>query len=252
MLVVQRWILARIRNERFFSLHELNERIAELLEELNRRPMRRYGNKSRLELFEAIDRPALRPLRSEPFVFAEWKDAKVNIDYHVEFDKHYYSVPHSLAHEQVEVRATALTVEILHKRRRVASHVRSYIPGRPTTEPDHMPRAHREHAAWTPSRLISWARKIGSHAEALVTAILEERPHPEQGYRSCLGIMRLAKQYGDSRLDAACRRALDVRARSYKHVANILKHGLDQVEDEPAAKPARPLHGNVRGPGYYH
>jgi transposase len=252
VLVVQRWILARLRNERFFSLEALNDRIAELLEELNNRPMRRYGGKARRQLFEELDRPALLPLPVERFVHAVWKDAGVNIDYHVEHDKHFYSVPYTLVHESVEVRATAMTVEILHKGQRIASHVRSYQAGGFTTAPEHRPKSHREHAEWTPSRLIAWAGKVGPNAKELVAAILEERPHPEQGYRSCLGIMRLAKQYGDDRLDAACRRALAVRARSYKHVANILKHGLDQITEEKPKEPARPPHENVRGPGYYH
>jgi len=253
VLVVQRWILARLRNERFFSLDELNERIAELVDELNDRPMRRYGGATRRELFERLDRPALSPLPTERFVYAQWKDAKVNIDYHVEYDKHYYSTPFSLTQELVEVRATATTIEILHKRKRVASHVRSYKPGGYTTDPNHRPKSHREHADWTPTRLIEWAGKVGPHAQALVRAILAERPHPEQGYRSCLGLMRLAKRYGDARLDAASRRAVAVGARSYKHVARILKHGLDAepLPDEVPTDDTRPAHEHVRGSGYY-
>lgn len=251
VLVVQRWILARLRNERFFSLDALNQRIGELLEDLNDRPMRRYGGRTRRQLFDEIDRPALAGLAVERFVHAVWKDARANIDYHVEFDKHYYSVHHSLTGEAVEVRATAMTVEILHNGKRVASHVRSYQPGGFTTIPEHRPKSHREHAEWTPSRLIAWASKIGPHVEELVRALLDERPHPEQGYRSCLGIMRMASRYGNERLDAACHRALGVRARSYKHVANILKHGLDQVVDQPAPAPTRSTHDNVRGSDYY-
>jgi len=250
--VVQRWILARLRNERFFSIDSLNERIAELLEELNDRPMRRYGGASRRELFDQLDRPALRPLPTERFVYARWAGATVNIDYHIEYDKHYYSVPFALVREHVEVRATAMTVEIFHKSSRVASHARSYVPGRHTTNPEHMPKSHRAHAEWTPSRLIAWASKLGVHTEALVKAILDERPHPEQGYRSCLGIMRLEKRYGADRVDAACRRALLVGARSYKHVDRILKHGLDRIGDEEVpATDTRPPHEHLRGPDYY-
>lgn len=250
--VVQRWILARIRNEQFFSLQALNERIAELLEDLNARPMRRYGNVSRRELFERLDRPALSPLPSERFVHAHWADATVNIDYHVEYDKHYYSVLYTHVREKVEVRATAMTVEIFRNNRRIASHIRSYTRGRHTTKPEHMPKAHRAHAEWTPSRMISWAAKIGTHAELLVRAILEERPHPEQGYRSCLGVMRLEKRYGADRVDAACRRALVSGGRSYKHVERILKHKLDQLpDDEVPSSDTRPTHANVRGPDYY-
>ncbi len=253
VLVVQRWILARLRNERFFSLAELNDRIAQLRDELNDRPMRRYGGATRRELFEKLDRPALSPLPTERFVYAEWKDAKVNIDYHIEYDKHFYSVPFSLTQEPVEVCATAMTVEILHRRQRVASHARSYKPGGYTTDPEHRPKSHREHADWTPSRLIAWAGTVGPHAQALVRAILEERPHPEQGYRSCLGLMRLAKSYGDGRLDAASRRAVAGGARSYKHVARILKHGLDSepLPNEVPTDDTRPSHEHVRGSGYY-
>ncbi len=251
--VVQRWILARLRNQRFFSLEELNTAIAGLLEELNDKPMRTYGGLSRQELFEKLDRPALSPLPVERFVYADWKDARVNIDYHVEYDKHFYSVPFSLVHETVEIRATAMTIEIRHKGNGVASHIRSYQAGRHTTIPEHMPKAHRNHAEWTPSRLLAWAAKIGPHTEALARAILDERPHPEQGYRSCLGIMRLAKRYGSERLDAACQRAIRVGARSYRHVDNILKHRLDEqpLDDEVPHADTPLTHDNVRGAGYY-
>jgi transposase len=251
--VVQRWILARLRHQSFFSLDALNERIRELCDELNERPMRRYGGKTRRQLFTEIDRPQLRPLPAEPFVYATWRHARVNIDYHVTVDQHYYSAPHALVHEQVEVRLTALTVELFHKGRRVAAHVRSYAPGRHTTESAHMPKAHQKHLEWSPSRLIAWAAQVGPHVEALVRSILDERPHPEQGYRSCLGILRLEKRHGGERLDAACARALRAGARSYRHVASILRHGLDRLpldEDSAAAQPV--THDNVRGPDYYH
>ena len=251
--VVERWILARIRNETFFSLAALNARIRELLRELNTRPMRAFGQ-SRRERYELIDRPALRPLPREPFRYAEWKAARVNIDYHIEFERHYYSVPYPLVRERVEVRANTLTVEIFHRGARVASHVRSDKPGH-STNPAHMPKSHRAHLEWTPSRLIHWGGSIGPHTEALVQAILEERRHPEQGYRSCLGILRLAKQYDPERLEAACRRAVAVRARSYRHVQSILQHGLDRLplEEETEAQETLPLvHPNVRGGKYYH
>ena len=248
--IVERWILARIRNETFFSLNALNARIRELLVELNGRPMRDYG-KSRLELFEMIEKQHLKPLPAERFVFATWKKARVNIDYHVPVDKHYYSVPHRLVHEQVELRVSANTVEVYHRNMRLASHRRSLKPGF-TTLPEHMPKSHRAHLEWSPSRFIRWAGKIGPHTQALVQAILSERPHPEQGYRSCLGILRLAKTYGNQRLEAACRRAVAVRARSYKHVQAILKNGLDQAPPLETPAPHRPiLHANVRGPEYY-
>jgi len=252
--VAQRWILARLRNETFFSLEALNERIAELLEDLNRRPMKTYGGLSRRDLFERLDRPALKPLPDERFVYGDWLHARVNIDYHVEVDHHYYSVPHScsLMHEQVDIRLTATTVEVIHRNERVWLHRRSYQPGRHTTVPEHMPKAHRAHLEWSPSRLMHWGATIGPQTEALVKAILESRPHPEQGYRSCLGILRLAKRYGDPRLEAAAGRAVSVGARSYRHVDSILKHGLDRLplEDEKPSSPVL-LHDNVRGPDYY-
>lgn len=252
--IAQRWILARIRNEQFFSLDVLNARIRELLDELNQRPMRMYGGVSRQQLFDDIERAALKPLPAKRFIFATWKKARVNIDYHIAADKHYYSVPYSLAREQVEVRMSALVVEVFHKGKRVASHQRSYKPGRHSTIAAHMPKAHQRHLEWTPSRLIQWASKMGPSTKALVSAILEDRPHPEQGYRSCLGILRLEGRYGADRLEAACLRALRVRARSYKRVESILKHGLDRspLPDEPPDAPTPSSHDNVRGPGYYH
>jgi transposase len=255
--VVERWILARLRNETFFSLDALNERIAELLEDLNGRRMRVYGQ-SRRELFERIDRPALKPLPSERFVFAEWKHARVNIDYHVEIDRHYYSVPHPLVHEQVEVRLTGTTVEVYLRGQRVASHARRYQRGGFTTVSEHMPKAHQRHLEWTPSRLIHWASTIGVQTEALVRAILAERRHPEQGYRSCLGILRLARGFGRERLEAACARGMAIRARSYRHIDSILKRGLDrlplpeQASVEPSSTASAPItHDNIRGGTYY-
>ena len=186
--VVERWILARLRHETFFSLAALNARIAELLADLNARPMRLY-RASRRELFERLDQPALRPLPLEPFVYGEWKTARVNVDYHVELHGHYYSVPYALVHEAVEVRASVSTVEIFHRGQRVGAHRRTDSRGRHTTDPAHMPKAHQRHLEWTPSRIIGWAQTIGPQTAALVEAILADRPHPEQGYRSCLGIL---------------------------------------------------------------
>jgi len=253
--VVERWILARIRHETFFSLSELNRRIAELLEELNGRTMRAYGQ-SRHERFEAIDRPALRPLPHDAFELAEWKHARVNLDYHVEFHRCFFSVPHALVHERVEVRSTATSLEVFHKGRRVALHRRPtyFAPGGYSTVPEHMPKSHRQHLEWTPTRLIHWGESVDPKTAELIGAILEHRPHPEQGYRSCLGILRLAKQYGNERLEAACDRAVLVRARSYRHVQSILKNGLDRVP-LPRSAPTQsvlPLaHENVRGGDYY-
>lgn len=251
--VVQRWILARLRNQTFFSLTALNERIGELLEDLNNRRMRLYGA-SRRELFEKLDKPALKPLPSTPFVYAEWKKVTVNIDYHVEVDHHFYSAPHELLHAELEARFTATTVELWLNRERLTSHVRSYVRGTHTTKKEHMPKAHQRHLEWSPTRLVHWASTLGPNTAKLVEAILSERPHPEMGYRSCLGILRLAKRYGSERLEAAAARALSVRARSYRHVESILKNGLDRValESEPAQERLPLTHENVRGGGYYH
>jgi len=249
--IAQRWILARLRNEQFFSLEALNERIAELLDELNARPMRRYG-KSRRELFEMLDRPALKALPTEPFVVGEWSAARVNIDYHVEVDKHWYSAPHTLIHRLLDARLTAMTVELFLDGQRVASHVRSRVPGRHTTDPAHMPKAHQEHLEWPPSRVIEWARSIGPDTGALVEAVLAEKLHPEQGYRPSLGILRLAKTYGNERLNNACRRALTAGARSYKHVKAILKNRLDEVPLVVTDDGLPIAHENIRGPDYYH
>jgi transposase len=253
VLVAQRWILARLRKETFSSLEALNRRIAELLEDLNRRLMKKYGA-SRLERYERLDRPALKPLPPGRFQYAEWKKVKANIDYHVEFERHYYSVPFAIRAELMEVRATVRTVEVYLHGARVASHVRSYVVGGYTTVAEHMPQAHREHLEWSPSRLVEWAtRQVGPETARLVEAILESRPHPEQGYRSCLGIMRLARHYGPARLEAAAARALAAGALSYRHVDSILKSRLDQ-EPLPVTKAQQRLpllHENVRGGDYY-
>jgi len=250
VLVAERWILARLRHEVFHSLAELNRRIGELLQDLNDRRMRVYGA-SRRELFERLDRPALRALPAERFVYAQWKKARVNIDYHVALEHHFYSVPFALVHEEVETRLTASTVEVFHRGQRVASHVRSYVRGGFTTLAEHMPKAHQKHAQWTPSRLIHWAESVGPKTAAIVSAILADRPHPEQGYRSCLGILRLERHYGKERLEAACGRGLLVRARSYRNIDSILRRGLDRVPlPEPTLTPAV-SHENIRGGDYY-
>jgi len=250
--MAERWILARLRNETFFSLASLNRRIAELLEELNDREMRVYGA-SRRELYERLDRPALRPLPAKPFAYGTWKRAKVNIDYHVEVDHHYYSVPHPLVGEEVDVRLSVRIVEIFLRGKRITSHARSFRRGGHTTKPEHMPKSHRKHLEWSPSRFLRWGKKIGPETAKLVEAILSDRPHPEQGYRSCLGILRLANRYGPERLEAACARAFAAGARSYRHVDSILKHGLDRLPRETGSEPREsPSHENVRGADYYH
>lgn len=255
--IAERWILARLRNEEFATLEGLNARIAELLEDLNSRVMRRYGV-SRRELFEGSERAHLQPLPSERFAYCSFERATVNIDYHIAYDEHFYSVPYQLRYEHdavVELRVTAGTIEVLHKNRRVASHARSYAKHRHTTLAEHMPEAHRQQLEWTPSRLVSWAGKVGDNTRVLVEKILESRRHPEQGYRTCLGLLRLTKKYGDERVEAASARALAARAHSYRHVKSILEHGLDRQavlptsDDDGAAVPVE--HENIRGPKYY-
>ncbi|MCA3304136.1 MAG: IS21 family transposase [Roseomonas sp.] len=252
VLVVERWILARLRNRRFFSLAELNQAIAELLVDLNQRPFKKLPG-CRRSAFEALDAPALQPLPAHRFELFSWKTAKVNIDYHVEFERHYYSVPHRLVGQVVELRVTAKLVEAFCAHQRVASHARSALVGKHTTVAEHMPASHRAHLEWTPAKLIDWGRRIGVSAAAVVTWQLEHRPHPEQGYRACLGLQRLAREYTPARLEAACTRALAIRSPTYSSVASILKTGLDrQPSLFPSAAPALPAHENVRGPDYYH
>ena len=251
--IAQRWILARLRNQRFFSIDEMNDRIAELLEDLNARLMRRY-RASRRDLFEKLERSVLKPLPASRFSYGQWKKARVNIDYHVVFDDHFYSAPYQMVGEDVWIRATGLTIEIFNdNNQRVGSHLRSYKPGRHTTSDEHRSVLHLKHAEWTPERIVSWAKSIGANAALLVEKILTERKHPEHGYRSCLGIIRLDKKYGHARLDAACERALVVGGRSYKHVESILRNGLDhaalpKTDDEPTTSID---HENLRGPDYY-
>jgi len=248
--VVERWILARLRNRTFFSLTDLNQAIRELLDELNQRPMKHLA-RSRRELFETLDRPALKPLPEPPYEFAIWKQVRVNIDYHVEFERHYYSVPHTLVHKEVYVRATQKTVEIFFNNHRIASHPRTDTPGRHTTLSEHMPPAHQHYQEWSPERFTRWAQTIGPHTTQLVQALLASRKHPQQAYRSCLGLLRLASRYGEERLEAACRRALPAGIHSYKGVKNILDAKLDQVAPEEPVPDTATVHENVRGHTYY-
>jgi len=250
--IAERWVLARLRHQTFFSLPALNQRIGELRVELNDRTMRHY-RASRRTLFEQLDRPALKPLPATRYQHALWKFVRPNLDYHVELDGHYYSVPFMLRHQRLDLRHTATTVELFHQGQRVASHLRSPLRGRHTTIAEHMPKSHQAHLEWSPERIGRWAQSIGADTRALVEAIFADRPHPEQGYRSCLGILRLAKRYGPARLEAACGRALRVGARSYRHVESILKHGLDRLPaTAEAARDGVPVtHANLRGRDYY-
>ena len=248
--MAERWILAALRHRKFFSLAELNQAIRELLHKLNHRPFKKRPG-CRANLFAELDRPALKPLPAERFELRGWAQARVNIDYHVEFDHHYYSVPYRLKGEQVEIRSTTNAIEIYYRGERVASHARSYEPYKATTIAAHRPKSHQEHLAWPPSRLISWAQTVGPFTAQLFTAILESKPHPEMGYRSCLGILRLGKHYTNARLEAAAQRAMATGACSYHSVKSILKRGLDRqpLETSPSAPPLE--HENLRGAAYF-
>jgi len=246
----ERWILARLRHRRFFSLGELNQAIRELLVQYNRRPFQKLEG-CRESLFLSLDRPALRALPAQPYEYAQWKKARVNIDYHVEVDRHWYSVPHALIRQQVEVCLSAHTVEILYRGRRVASHPRSFAQGRHTTVLEHMPRHHREYVQWSPDRLIRWAQQTGDATAQLVEQILASRAHPVQGYRACLGVLRLGRQHGAARLEAACARALALGAISYQSIKSILTHRLEG-QPLPAITTHVPIrHAHIRGAHYY-
>ncbi len=251
VLLIERWVMARLRNRRFFSLAELNLAIADLVGELNARVMRAYGA-SRTELFATIDAPTLKALPGEPYAFATWKRCRVAPDYHVEVEGCFYSVPYRLIRELIDVRLADRTVEAFHKGERVASHARS--PGRRdhVTVPEHMPSAHRRHAAWTPARMMDAAHKIGPAAAALFEAIMADRPHPEQGFRTCLGILALEKTYGQVRMEAACQRAGLIKSRSVGSVRSILQTGLDRAFLNPEPEPGPPTHGNIRGRDFFH
>jgi transposase len=250
--IVERWILARLRDRQFFSLPQLNRAIAELLPQLNDKPFQKLPG-SRKSMFESIDRPALKPLPAQAYQYAQWKKATVNVDYHIEVARHYYSVPHTLIKKRIDVRITDTTVECFYKGRRVASHIRSHHKARHSTIKEHMPKSHQKWAQWTPQRFINWAAKIGPHTARIIERILDSRPHPQQGFRSCLGILRLAKDFGDARLEAACRRALAIGGTNYRSVESILKHNLDQkpLPNQPDNHTSVE-HGNIRGAKYYH
>lgn len=250
VLVAYRQILAPMRNRVFFSLSELNEAIALRVAALNERPFKKLSG-SRASVFAEIDSPALSPLPAEPYVHRTRKSARVHIDYHVELEGHLYSVPHHLVRERVEIVFSDAVVEVFFDGQRVASHVRSRVRGRATTDAAHMPSSHREVASWTPERIESWARRTGPATEALVAAVMSSRRHPELGFRSCLGILRLSKTHGEERLEAACARALTCGARSYKSVKSILERHLDTAPVPQGAPTPMPIHDNVRGAAYY-
>jgi transposase len=249
--IAQRWIVAALRHRKFFSLGELNGAIRELLGKLNQRPFKKRDG-CRLSLFEQIDKPALRPLPAERYDLSVWPKAMVNSDYHVQVKDSFYSVPYTLARKAVNVRITPLTVEIFHQGTRVASHVRARKPYTAVTENGHRPKAHQAHLQWPPSRLVDWAQKTGRFSAQLFQQILDRYPHPEMGYRSCLGLLRLGEKYGPKRLESACERALVTGATNYKSVKSILAHALDSQPLTAEPDSPRPSgHDNIRGAGYY-
>ena len=249
--VVQRWVLAALRKRQFFSLTELNEAILELVHKLNARPFRKLAG-SRAELYRLIDRPALQPLPQQAFVYAEWKKARVNLDYHIELDSHYYSTPYQLVGKEVEVRSTSGTVEIFYQGKRVASHARSSRPHTASTSSEHRPKSHQQYLEWTPTRIIEWAGKVGPFTARLVENILTSKPHPEMGYRSALGVIRLERKYGAERLEAACTRAVRLKLYRFQSVKSMLQSGLDRRPlPELLLMPPPVTHENLRGPGYY-
>lgn len=251
VLVAQRWILAALRNHTFFSVEQSNEAVWAKLEELNRRKLQKLDC-SRRDLWETMDRPALKRLPQQRYAYAEWFSPRVNIDYHVDVEKHYYSVPYTLIHKKVEVRVTAKTVEVFFKSRRVASHLRSYIKGKHTTQTEHMPPDHRKYVEWRPSRILEWAAKVGPATAQYAEQIMQSRQHPQQGYRACLGLIRLAKVYGNERVEAACHRASMYGVYSYRSIEAILKRGLDHQPPLNIKSEHNPImHENVRGPECY-
>ncbi len=252
VLIAERWIMASLRNRIFYSLDELNEAIGEKLHVLNTKPFQKLDG-CRQSLFEQCEKPLLKVLPADRYEVAGWKKSKVNIDYHIEVEGHYYSVPYKLIHEKVEARLTAATVEIFHNGKRVASHRRSWTKGGHTTLAEHMPTRHAKMLEWTPERLKAWAEKTGPSVRQIVEQIMASRAHPEQGFRSCLGILRLAKKHGNERMEAACRRALAYRTLSYKSIQAILDKGLDRMPLPDSTTTGRPpiVHENIRGAAHY-
>lgn len=249
--IVERWIIAALRNETFFSIHQINLRIRELLEKLNAKTMRSYGM-SREELFQKYEKAELKPLPEQPYEFGHWKVARVNLDYHIEIARHYYSVPCELVHQEIDVRITEKSVEIYHKFKRIVTHCLSEEPFRYTTVREHMPKSHQFVAEWSPSRLLSWASKIGTETARQAENLMNAREHPEQGYRAVLGILRLEKKFGRERLEAACQRANHFGIKSFRAIQNMLASGHDKLPLPDKASNPHASHSNIRGGRYFH
>ena len=251
VLLAERWILARLRNRQFFGLAEVNAAIRPLLDRLNDKVSRHLGA-SRLHLFAQLDKPALKPLPVAPYVYAEWKKCRAGLDYHIAIDKHYYSVPYQLLKKELWARITARTVEVFHAGQRVASHVRTSSNGQYSTLRDHMPAHHQFREDWTPQRIRARAARVGPNVAIFAEVVMRDRKHPEQGYRTCLGVIRLADKFGPDRLDAACQRALEINARSYSSLQSILKNGLESKPRTRATEEPAITHPNIRGADYFH
>ena len=248
--IAERQILAVLRDQRFFSIGTLNEAIAPQLSRLNAQPFQKLAG-SRDQYFLEVEKSLLLPLPAGPFTLSAWLKATVNIDYHVAVENHFYSVSYTLVHQSVDVRMTAHTVELFQAGQRVAAHQRSYQTGRFTTLDEHRPKSHQKHLQWTPGRLVAWAQSVGPNCARVVEQILQGKPHPEQGYRSCLGIMRLGKALGAQRVEAACVRALHFGTCSYTSINSILQSKLDGQPLEQDLPLASPVHENLRGSPYY-
>jgi transposase len=250
--LVKRWILARLRNRIFDTLAQLNAAIRELLEYYNTRIMKKYG-KSRKELFASLDQPSAAPLPESDYEYAQWKKARVNINYHVNFEKHDYSVPYTLIHKEVDIKATGGVIEVYFQGERVCAHARSGRENGYSTVKEHMPPSHQKYLEWTPQRIIAWAGKYGPAVQTLVETIIASTKFPEQAYKRCLGIIRLANRYPHHRLNTACQRALKYQSLSYRTVADMLKNNTDKLpEIEAAPSSRRPLiHANIRGKQYF-
>ena len=247
----QSYILGRLRRQTFFSLTEANQAIAGMVDRINDYVMRRIGV-SRRHLFETIERPVLGGLPASDYEFAEWSLARVALDYHVEVCGFFYSVPHELIRQQVDTRATERGIEIFHQGKRIAVHQRRYGGPKHGTDIAHMPSAHRRYAEWTPERFRRWGASIGPHTEGLITAILASRPHPEQGFRTCLGILRLFKDLQPERAEAVADRAVAIGAFTYKSLASIVVNKLDRSTAAVGEPQAVITHGNLRGSSYFH
>ncbi len=254
VLQAQRRIIAVLRNMTFFSLWELREAVREATEKLNKRPMTLTG-KSRYELYMEIERSQLKPLPQDRFTIYKWKKGKIHIDYHLQVEKSYYSVPYTLIGQQVEARYNNKIVEIFHEdkgiRKRAASHKRSHRKGEFVTDKLHMPHEHRQYLEWTPQRMKQWGRKIGENTKILMEKMIESKKVPEYAFRGCLGVIRLSRMYSPQRVENACRRALSVNSYNYRSVKSILQKGLDKLNYNKMEEFKIIQHDNIRGKEYY-